>query len=489
MGFYGLEIAKTGLYVSQTSLEVIGNNISNAATEGYTRQRVITQSIDANTVYNRFSKVVTGTVGGGVQLQSVSQIRSDYIDREYRRENSALGEWQTHTEALEYIESLFDESSDGSISSALADFYNSLNELSSDPSSKELRTNVQQNSIKLTETMNHYYTQLTDLQNEENESMYTTVQSINDLVTRIGDFNGQIYTYELSGNKANDLRDKRNLLLDQLSQLVNIDYSEGTDGKLTVSVDGVDLINHTAVTKLEAVDDGTGNYNINYAGTNTPFSYSGGALEAYRLMRDGDSLDEMGIPHMLSRLNTLCQNIAKAFNTVHEAGYTMPNGSTPSKTGVDFFNVPSGDYTLLTAGNFRLSDAVLSDANNIACSSKPIDLSAANSQAGNNENILALYELSTKTDIADVGSFEGYLKSFISEIAIESAHCASMNESQSTVVENLENRRESYSGVSIDEEMIEMIKYQHAYSAASRLITAIDESLDTLISKTGLVGR
>ncbi|MHB1313897.1 MAG: flagellar hook-associated protein FlgK [Christensenellales bacterium] len=496
MGFYGLEIAKTGLYVSQTALEVIGHNISNAATKGYTRQRVITQSVDAAMLNTRFSKVVTGSVGGGVELQSVSQIRSDYIDRELRREYAALGEWKTHAETLEYIESLFDETSDNSISSALADFYNSLSDLSTDPASMELRTNVQQNSIKMTDTLNHYYTQLTELQNEQNESMYTMVQSINDLLTNIGDYNSQIYAYELSGEPANDLRDKRNLVLDELSQLVNIEYGEGADGKLTVSVQGQALVNHNLVTKIEAAADQTGAvsgetgyYSFYLEGTATAFEYSGGSLKACIFMRDGNSVDEIGIPRLLSGLNKLCQSLAEEFNAVHNDGYTMPSGSTASQTGIDFFNVPSGDYSLITAGHFRLSDAILEDVNNIAASSQMIDLAASNTQEGNNENILALYALSSSDTIEDIGNFEDYLKSIISEIAIDSAHGISMYESQATVVENLENRKESTSGVSIDEEMIDMIKYQHAYSAASRLITAIDETLDTLVNKTGIVGR
>jgi len=587
MGFYGLEIAKSGLFASQAGLEVVGHNIANSATNGYTRQRIELQSISPAAWSARFSKITAGAVGGGVSIQSIKQVRNSYVDRELRREYSDMGRWQTQTEAMTYIESMFNEKSDYSISSAMADFFNSLSELSTDASSMEIRTDVQQNAIQLTSTFNHYYKQLTELQDEQNESMYSIVQEINNTLERIASYNQQIFSYELSGEYANDLRDKRNTLLDDLSKMVNIDYSEGTDGTLTVSVEGQTLVDHTTVNKLQAVAGGDPQnpdfYNVLYNGAT--FKYSSGSLEAYRSMRDGNDADDFGIPRLLDNLNKMCRNIAEAFNEIHRIGYTLATPTTESISGVNFFAVPTDGYEGITAGNFSLSDEILADVHNIAASSKPVDLSKANTQEGNNENLLDLVALSTSekigvfTDMAtstlddvtgvvgftisgaaagetftignngtdltitrtsdgkvvtltggapaagagtveveefgitirldsdyaggtalagtirmnatsdEIGNFEDFFKSVLSELAISSRYSNSMFESQQSVVGNLETRKEAVSGVSINEEMIEMIKYQHAYSAASRMITAIDEALDTLINKTGIVGR
>ena len=494
--FYGLEIAKTGLFVSSKALNVTGNNIANANTVGYTRQRLVLESIRPAALDSRFSQVNKGSIGGGVTVSQLDQVRSEFLDTEFRRENADLGMWNSRTDTLEYIESLINETSDNSMSSTLADFFDSIAELSKDPVNKEIRTNVQQNALKMTETFNHYYNQLTELQRVQNDSMKVTVDRINEILVSIGDYNKQVYAYELSGEKANELRDSRNLLLDELSKYVNIDYTENSQGNLVVSVEGTELVNHMDVTKLEAVADQTGVatgeagfYSIYLEGTTTAFKYSSGELKAYQQLRDGNSVDNVGIPRIISNLNTLAQSISKEFNDVHSGGYTLPYESTLSHTGVNFFAVPTGGYANVTAKNFSLSADIMSNVYNIAASDQLVDLTAANDQRGNNKNVLKLLELSSSNDIAVVSNFENYLKSTIVEVAIESAHTQKMQQSQEAVVTNLSNRREAVSGVSTDEEMIDMVKFQHAYSAASRLITAIDEMLDVLINRTGSVGR
>ncbi len=500
--FYGLEIAKTGLFISQNQLQVTAHNISNADTRGYTRQRLITSSIEPAGSISRFYGI-KGQTGGGVESQILDQIRNSYVDHEIRRENAALGQWDVRTQELNFIETMMNETSDGSITDTLSQFFSSLQELTKDPVSKEIRTSLQQNALKLTQTFNHYYTQLSDMQNNMNDMMRTTAEQINDLARNIADINQQIYSYELGGEKANDLRDKRGVLLDDLSQLVNIDYSENTQGQLIVTIEGETLVSHTSYHKIEATRNvTTGMYAINWAATTDPVTgdpvpasplvYSSGKLEAYRQLRDGNTKDDIGIPYIIDNLNYLARRIAQDVNTIHETGYTMPYGTDPatqSHNGVDFFAIPTGGYTALTAGNFNLSAAVLSNVNNIAASDSLIDLSATNNQSNNNKIALQLAGLEGDIDTADGFNCESYIKSLVVEIAIESSHCSQMYDGQKVLSDNLESRRQSISGVSIDEEMTNMIKYQHSYSAAARMITAIDDLLDTLINKTGTVGR
>lgn len=494
--FFGLEISKSALAVSQRSITLTGHNIANANTVGYTRQRILQQAIDPSLAPSHIATDKRAIIGGGVETCVIDQIRSDYIDRQYRKENASLGYWSARAEELQYIEAILNELSDSSISAAMKDFFNSVSELSMDPVNEEIRTNVQQNALKMIDTFGHYYRGLVDLQTTYNESMKVTVQDINDLLTNIASYNKQVFAYELSGQKANDLRDKRNVLLDQLSELIGITYEEDSNGYFIVNCDGVELINHSTATLLEAQPVLTGEvsgapdfYEIYYEGTTTTFSYNDGELYAYKILRDGNSPDEVGIPYVLQNLNTLARYMAEAFNDVHSDGYTMPYGAQPSQTGINFFDVPAGGYGDITAGTLGLSAQILANVNNIAASSVFIDTSAANPEKGNNVNALALSALTTRTDIPGVGNFENYLKSTIVEIAIGSSTSQKMTYSQKTIVDNLENRRQSVSGVSLDEEMVQMITYQHAYAAASRVLTAIDEALDVLINRTGLVGR
>jgi flagellar hook-associated protein 1 FlgK len=436
------------------------------------------------------------TVGGGVNIQALDQIRDAFVDREFRRENCDLGMWSTRSNEIEYIEALLNETKDNSISDSLKDFFNSINELSKDTVNKEIRTNVQQNAIKLCETINHFYNQFVDLQKVHNDSMKVTAMQINDLLTNISEYNKEIYSYELSGDKANDLRDKRNVMLDDLSKLVNIEYKEDSSGHLSVSVEGQVLVDHTTVSKIEAVADQTGAvsgeagfYSIYLEGTTTPFKYSSGQLEGYRKLRDGNSTDDIGIPRILENLNTLARSLAKEFNTINSAGYTIPHDGTPSKTGVNLFDVPAGGYADITGKNFKISKELKDSVYNIAASDKFIDVGASNDLKGNNKNVLKMVELISRVDVPVVSNFEDFLKSTIVEVAIDSSHSKKMEESQNAVMSNLENRRQSISGVSVDEEMVEMVKYQHSYAAASRMINTIDEAIDIIINRTGMVGR
>jgi flagellar hook-associated protein 1 FlgK len=491
--FYGLEIARRGLTVSQQAITLTGNNISNANTEGYTRQRLVIESIYPDTK-TRFSGGIS--IGGGAQAANIEQIRSAYIDKQLRGEYAALGQWGTRSEELQFIESVLNETSEsGTLSTALADFYESLSQLTTGSDSVEIRTNVQQNAIKLCETMNYYYEQLVDLQNSYNDAMLATVDNINGMLTRIASYNEEITAYELSGQNANELRDCRNTLLDELSQLVDISYSENADGELTVAVQGTALVSHTNVTRLSAVADQTGTvsgeagyYSIYYEGTTTEFDYSSGELQAFADLRDSNTVDNIGVPYLLSNLNTLAQSLAQEFNAVHETGYTIPFGGGTSQTNIDFFDVPAGGYGDITAGNISLSQEVTDSVYNIAASSAEVDLTAADTQEGNNEVALLLYELTTSGTLGSVGNFENYLQSFVVQLGIASAGAQEMADSQAAIAENLEMRKESISGVSLDEEMMNLISYQHTYSAASRVLSAVDEALDILINRTGRVG-
>lgn len=494
--FYGLQIARSALTASQKGINLTGHNISNANTTGYTRQRLVVESVQPSTTAVRISPVEKGAVGAGVDVKAIEQVRSDYLDRQYRNQSAKLGYWQTRADEMEYVESVVNElSEDSSLSSAIDDFFNSLNDLVDDPVSEEIRTTVRQNALKMTDTFQLRYDQLVELQSLYNDTMKLTVDEINTKLQNIAAFNEQIRAYELTGEKANELRDSRNLLIDDLSQLINIKATETPEGSVTISCEGTELLNYTTVTKLDARPELTGvgsgepgHYQIYVGSSSTVLSYSSGKLKALKDMRDGDSLNNVGLPYVLESLNTLAQSIAKEFNAVHSAGFTMATATMTSKTGINLFEVPAGGYGDITARNFSLSSEVMDSVFNIAASSKQIDLSASNTQEGNNETALAMVALSTSTGIPVVGNFANYLHSKVVEVGSVSSTAASTFDSQTVIMDNLSDRRLSISGVSLDEEMVNLVSYQHSYSAAARIFTAIDEALDVLINRTGRVG-
>ena len=498
--FYGLEIARKGLFISQKGLDVTGHNIANANTPGYTRQRLITSSIEPSTAGNGiFTYTAKGQVGSGVTIQELSQIRDKFIDMQYRRENTKLGEWMAKTDALQYIEDVFREPSDAGLNAVLANFFSDIQEMAKNPESKEIRTLVRQDAIKLTETLHHYYDQMIQLQGEQDTAIEITVDEINDIVKNIRDLNEQIFRFEIGGEKANDLRDRRNILVDQLSGLIKIDYYETPEGKFRIDVNGMSLVDHTKYQTIEAVrdiknpagDDLNDLYSIKWSGTNINVAIGGGKLKGYMDIRDGNSPDRMGIPYFIEQLNTFAEALVTEFNAIHNKGYTLPEDGKQSETGIDFFARPlgqDGNPIKITAKNITLSQAILDSVYNIAASSKQVDENDPN-KPGDNEIALELAGLRNAKNLAKVGNFENFTKRLIADLAVESSHSQKMLEGQQMLTDSLDISRLSISGVSLDEEMTMIIQYQHAYSAAARAITVMDEALDILINRTGLVGR
>ncbi len=494
MSFYGLEIAKTGLFVSQKAINLAGHNIANASTVGYTRQRVVSEAIDPAAYNTRFAVSANGAVGGGAQTQSLEQVRNSFIDKELRRENSDLGYWSTRMDALDYIQTMFDETDSSALTKAMNGFIDALEQLSKDPNSAAMRANLRQSAITLTGSFHNFSEQLAEYQTMQNDSMATTVLNINDILSNIAAYNKSIAGYELSGEKANDLRDKLNVQIDKLSTLVNIEYSYDSSGLLSISTGGQELLNHVTVNYLDTVTNpSTGLYDVVFKGTGAALNYTSGELAAYKQIRDGNSAEDMGVPYLMHGLDLLAQSLAREMNAIHSHGYTLATATTPSVNGINLFEVPAGGYGAITAGNFSLSFEVLTNLNNFAASYGQTFVSAEGSNAnqGDNRRALQLFELcsSVSLSLTSVSSFQGYLKGFMVDLGIEAGHAQTMLESQGAVVENLEMRKESISGVSVDEEMVDLIKSQQMYAASSRIMTAIDESLDILINRTGLVGR
>lgn len=498
--FGGFEIATRALTAAQKSIDVTGHNIANANTAGYTRQRLSTSALEPSAGYSRFANSVKGNTGGGVEIKTVDQIRSPFLDRQYRNENSLHKEWSTRSENLSFIETMFDELDDSGLSKAFNEFSASIQEASKNPVNKENRTNMMQNALKLTETMNHYATQLFDKQAEMDQAVSVVAGQVNDITTNIADLNIQIQRYELAGQKANDLRDERNTLLDKLSEFVPIEAQENSAGQLTITMKGNPgqfLVKHDQITKLTVSKTVTNPMNGEANALNgvtwedgTPAEITGGSLKAYLDLRDGNTSDNMGIPYMSKQLDRLAAGIASSFNALHESGWTMmdPANSLGSQTGILFFTAASGGSGTggggaITARNITVNPDIVENSYLIALSSAEI---TSDYNKTNNNNGLGMAKLFSKADIPDIGGYESFFQSFIGEIAVETSHTDTRVSGQQSLVASIEEQRQSVSGVSLDEEMTNLMQYQHSYAAAARMITAIDQMLDVLINKTGV---
>lgn len=519
--FTGLNIANSGLRMAQIAMDLTGHNIANADTVGFTRQRLATAAIppmSGKTLLAVDRKFLTGN---GVAAQYIEQIRNPFLDAQYRKENANTQYWNAKETQFSELEGIFNTELDKiddntSVSSVFSSFYKSLYRLTENPSDKSIRMNVLENALKLTDTMNHYAERLRDKQINLNDSVKVVVNEINDIASSIAVLNEKIYSFELGGAFANDLRDQRNVLLDTLSGKANIEYYEDLNGYLVVELDGQRLVSHMDTKKLMVSSDplltqhssvtGTPLYSVFWQGSdgkpiaNREVQIDSGELKAYIDLRDGDSEGNVGIPFMMKQLDELCQKIVSEFNAVHMQGYTIPSSTDPldpnsmSQTGIKFFDdFGALDGSLVTALNFSVSLALQKDVYLIAASDKPILTSTPNNendQKGNNINALKLVELINKKDVnGNPDNFDSYYRDLVVSIGMEMSHIIRMRTTQDIVSEQIVNSRRSVSDVSLDEEMTNVIKFGHSYNAAARVITTMDEILDVLINRVGLVGR
>ena len=481
--FSGLNIGYKGLAAQQRALDITGHNVANANTEGYTRQDVIMQASPA-------LKVLEGYVGTGVDVTEFRRIKDEFLDIQMRTENKALGEWEVKSNILNKLEVIFNEPSETSLRSVMDQFWEAWQVLSKNPEGVAARTTVMQRGVALANTFNHLDAQFCDLQADINKSIEVKVNEINSMARQIRDLNDQIIKAEASGQKANDLRDRRDLLLEQLSKNVAIDVVEDNLGAVNVTIGGKFLVSRTEIAEIRFKDnfiDPTQAklewYDPFTDASQGPVRLNGGILKGYVEMRD-----EV-IVNYQTKISDLAATIAEEVNTLHQAGYGL-DGST----GRDFFTKVNDSFAF-SAENIQVNQEIIADLNCLAAASELVP-DPADPEAdpvafqGDGSNALLLAQLKNKLTMTDgLASFDDYYRSTVGQLGIQGQEAFQMVENRTSLVEQLINRRESVSGVSLDEEMTNMIRFQHAYTASARVINTMDEMLDVIVNRLGIVGR
>lgn len=462
--FMGIEIGKRALMTQQTALEVIGHNIANVNTPGYTRQEALLAPTDP---YMSIGNA--GAVGTGVTVTDIRRIRDAFIDMQNRTETKNLGRYETMSSVLEEIEVILNEPSDSGIRSVLDMFWASMQELSANPESQSVRTTVRERAISLTSTINHIWTQLNDLQLNVDESIRTKVNEVNTYAKQVAELNLEITRAKAAGNRPNDLLDRRDLILDQLAKLADIRVTEDSAGWVRVTVGGVPIVESHGECQLGVQNGPSGFAQIVYPPTGTEVPISSGVIDGYRRMRDET------IAQLKTQLDTLAQSLVTEMNAQHALGF-------------DFNGQPGGAFfTGNNAVTIAVDPAIVGDVALIAASST--------GQVGDGANAVAMAQLKQKLTMAmdPAGpvnaTWDDYIREFTAQIGIQAQDATRLAENEDLLVAEIENRKQMVSGVSLDEEMTNMIRFQHAYEAAARLITVADEMLDTLINRTGMAGR
>ncbi|UCC43449.1 MAG: flagellar hook-associated protein FlgK [Candidatus Zixiibacteriota bacterium] len=461
--FQGLEIGKRALLSHQVTLQTIGHNIANVNTPGFTRQRVLITA-------TRPEELTYGSVGTGITVDDVRHVRDVFLRSQFREANKALGEWSYKERTMTQIESILNEPQTDSMNDLLNDFWNAWSALSTaeEATSASSRNAIVAEASKLINGLHQLHTQLTSLRDSIDDDLNAMTSEINELTTEIANINQQVVSAELGGNRANDLRDERDRLIDRLSTLIDVRTKEKSDGSETVSMGAMALVDGSSSFDIGTVTQkkfGVSTEILVWQGTSIELTNLSGELAGLTQSRD-----EI-IPGYLDKLNELARSIVEEVNAIHRQGY----GDGKIVNGVDFFDP---NYT--DAATIRLNQEILTDINKIAASAS-ID--------GDNLIALQLSGLRNVSVMANGSStIDDFYHSIIGNVGIETSEASSFTGNYELLVHQTENSRLSIEGVSLDEEMANLVKFQHAYDAAARVITTMDEALDTVILGMGRVG-
>jgi flagellar hook-associated protein 1 FlgK len=510
--FMGLSTGVSGLQAAQKSLDIVGNNISNANTEGYTRQQVDLYETPTICGSRLYSYQTIGGSGLGVTISGTSQIRDSYLDLRYRNLAGKTSASETYASGMSDVESLLSEVTVDGISVQLQDFMASINDLAENPGKSEFESLAQDAANTLVKEIRNAANTLSSLRDENEYNMQNDIDTLNQALADIAELNKTIKNEQILGNEPLELLDQRNLLIDNISKIANIDveYQQKTTDagnitydELKLSINGTTILDHNQYGEFSmSVNEDTNAVTISYTGglhtgnfyedratqdvDNFNADITAGTLSGYMdLLNESGEFDSpssgvRGIGYFEQRLDLLASSLADIMNTAN----TLADG-----TKRNLFE--SDDGGEITASTIKLSDGWLTGQYGITNTKKDLP----GDSTGANDNYLYIYTQFTaqREFTSSSGNFiySGSLEEYTSDIA-DAAHSAVSNANtmvnlRSAQLSTVEDLRDSVSSVSLNEEAVDMMKYQKSYSACAQYISVINDLLDTLINNVGQV--
>jgi flagellar hook-associated protein 1 FlgK len=459
--FQGLELGKRALMAHQYDLTTAGHNMANVNTPGYSRQRVNLAATDP---------MVTsiGRFGSGVRISSVLQVRDLFLTAQYRQGSDQLNRWSARQKAMNEVENVFQEPSEEGFNKTLDAFFAAWQTLSQNPESSAGRATVREQASLVVNAFHQMSNRLSDLEKSLDDQVGGVVTKINRLGEDIAELNRQIARSELGGDKANDLRDRRDQEIDELSQYADVHVIEMTNGVARVFIGAMELVEQSSNNPLATMSASAGDQTLTtvvWQGGKSPVTVAGGELAGLI-----ESRDEL-LPQYRTQLDELAASIVQQVNLLHRTGSGLDGIA-----GRDFF---TGSGT--TADTIVLSSDVQNDLNSIGASlsggpgDNAVSLSIANLQKALTMN-------------RGAATFNEFYAEIVGTVGVRSSEAIDAKTNADLVLQQIEFSRQSIQGVSLDEEMTNLIKAQHAYAAAARIISTMDSAINTIINDMG-VGR
>ncbi len=463
----GLDTAVKALRAHQLAVDVASHNIANANSPGFSRQRVLLRpmGIDGSDHFTR--DALLGRTGFGVDAHDVNRVRDIFLDFQARSALSSRAQSDAYSTAISQTELVFNDPSDEGLSGLVDAYFAAWHDVVNDPESGPARTTLVNAATTLTTRLQRAHANLQTQRQDLDRRIGGEADKVNAASHEIAQLNFQIKQVELSGDMANDLRDRRDLLLDQLASLGPISYTEQPDHSVTVYFGNHELVTGNIARDVDAIPDiaNPGFTKLVFAMDGEPVQATGGEIKGLLDARD------TAIPGVTAKLNALASGFITSVNALHAAGFGLDNS-----TGLAFF-------TGTDASNIALNGTLAANPNKIAAAT-------AAGSPGNGANALAIADLQlAQTMAAGTATFGEFYGDMVSVLGADVSRAQGLSESGTLLVNHLDSLRLSVQGVNIDEEVTNLNSAQHAYQAAARVITAIDQMLETLISNTGVVGR
>lgn len=442
------DISSRSLVVYRRALEVTSHNIVNSANENYSRQRIMLETETSN--------LTAGIVwGNGVKIADVQRMRDKLVDAHIISTNQKFSDSSRQGDLIRQVEDLFSEPSDLGISNLMTTFFNSFNELAVSPNSLPLRTNILNAANNLSAKVTSINHSITSLKGDIKQEFQQKVNEVNSLLKQIHQINYEQFSNAYNGVPVNDLLDQRDALVDQLSKLVNITVVYDNTNSAVISIGGA-----LAVDRMHSADfiaeENNGKLNLRVKDGSYPIVLTGGELNAL------SNVYSKKIPAYQEKLDSVINKLVEAVNAEHIQGYTI---SDPQETGLNFFE----GYV---NGELILNSEIVNDPNKIAIS--------LDGTEGNGEIALRIAQL-TDAKLLNGNTLQESYSALINDIGNDGMLQNNYTDANQIVLDELDQLKASQSGVSVDEEMTNVLKFQRTYEASAKLITIADDMLRTIL--------
>ncbi|OLS01539.1 flagellar hook-associated protein FlgK [Tissierella creatinophila] len=477
--FSSMNTATKGLMAQQTALHTTGHNIANINTEGFSRQRV---DMKADRAYNYGG---IGQLGTGVRMESIVRMVDNHVSKQIRAENSTLSRFAEKSEVINQLEVIFNEPSDTGLNFNIGEMFDAFQELSKNPENLNSKTLVVEKLKTLTDTLNHMAGQIESLESETHASIDKNILDFNSKVDGLNTLNKQIFNVSIKGQIPNDLLDQRDLMLKDLTAIADVSIDFDKYGRVGIEMGGNKILTQEGEQnelKYDKYDKDNPNKTREVKLVNSKDN-----SEATITVTNGSLLGNMDalrdIDNSKKNLDKMASTMAQAINRVHGQLEVKDQNGNLVEAGF-IFTVKEGKNPEDAAMNIEINKALVSD-NSLLQSGK-------NGNEGDGSLALELAGLRNKKlgedgkEDQSGNTIGGSYRDIVIKIGISKQHSDNMVENQEALTQQLENRRESVSGVSINDEITNVIKFQKAYEANAKVLSALTEMLDVLINRTGV---